>query len=384
MTDVNPVPANDVDLTPEVWRPREVTMPTAGEWALLTQHARVIAQSGLVPRAVMSPPRDAESKILVILLKGRELGMPPMQALSHIHVIEGKPTLSAEVMRALIRKRGHKIRMLESTDTRCIVEGVRRDDPSHRQRVTWTIDMARTAGLTGKDNWKKYPQSMLAARATAQLARLVFDDVLMGASYTPEEMGATVGPDGQVIDIEPVIPVISELIRSNRLEHLRELLEARPDRDELTAKILNHYGVQAFEGLTAAHGEAIIRRLESLSVAMGPEDATEVGLRPSDWPKLKDIGLNGPDGSEGQAKRRALVGCVRGGPPASTKTLTPSQREVFLDAIDALNGNVHGPTVRVSLDGDVPQLLTADGELIEFAELLARHERWRELADTGR
>ena len=45
--------------------------------------------------------------VLSTVLLGRELGMPAMAALRSVHVIEGKHSLSADLMVALVLKSGH-------------------------------------------------------------------------------------------------------------------------------------------------------------------------------------------------------------------------------------------------------------------------------------
>jgi hypothetical protein len=55
---------------------------------------------------------------------------------------------------------------------------------------TWTLAMAERAGLANKQNWKRYPEAMLWARAVSQLCRMLFADCFAGATYTTEELGA--------------------------------------------------------------------------------------------------------------------------------------------------------------------------------------------------
>ena len=132
-----------------------------------------------------------------------------MQALQKIHVVKGKPVMSAELMRALVRREGHKIRVQEASAEKCVVTGIRRDDPEFEQRSEFTIDDAKRAGLVKQGSgWDKYPKAMLEARATSQLCRSLFPDVLAGISYTPE--------DFDIIDVEPAHPV-------TRMTHLGAL-----------------------------------------------------------------------------------------------------------------------------------------------------------------
>lgn len=137
--------------------------------------ATKIAATDFVPDTMRGKP----AVVAAAILYGRELGMEPMTALRSINVIKGKPALSAEAMRALILAAGHELRFVEMTATRCIVEGKRRghDEPT---RVTYTMDDAKKAGLAGQQQYSKMPRQMLSARATAELARLIFADVIGG------------------------------------------------------------------------------------------------------------------------------------------------------------------------------------------------------------
>lgn len=144
---------------------------------------------------VKSNMRGKPEAVLAAILMGDELGIGPMQSLSKIDVIEGRPACSAELMRALITRSGHEIWVEESTNTRCTIAG-KRKDTTRETRVTWTADDVKQAGLSGKPVHQKYPRAMLLARATGELARMVFADVMAGLSYTVEELGMGYEVDG--------------------------------------------------------------------------------------------------------------------------------------------------------------------------------------------
>ena len=86
-----------------------------------------------------------------------------MQSLRMVHIIEGRPAASAELMRAcLVNRAGHRIDVVESRQDRATLAGVRRDTGA-QAKVTWTIGDAQRAKLTGNPAWAKYPRSMLLA-----------------------------------------------------------------------------------------------------------------------------------------------------------------------------------------------------------------------------
>lgn len=147
-------------------------IPVLADVAELAQR---IAGTEFVPRGL----RDSSPAVAAAILYGREVGLPPMTALSVTHVIEGKPAISAEGMRAMVYAAGHEIEVTESTGAQCIARGRRRGS-DHWTTVAWNMDMARAAGVAGKQVWQRYPRAMLQARATAELCRLVFPDVTHG------------------------------------------------------------------------------------------------------------------------------------------------------------------------------------------------------------
>lgn len=146
-------------------------------------YARAIAPAALLPAAYRGKPAD----VLVAVGLGRAIGIPPAQALYEVYVVNGRPSPSANLMAALVRRAGHRLR-IDGDATRCTATLIRHDDPDSPFAATWTIEQARAAGLTGKDTWKQYPAAMLRARAIAEVVRMGASEAVLGMDYAREEM----------------------------------------------------------------------------------------------------------------------------------------------------------------------------------------------------
>ena len=145
--------------------------------------ANRIANTSFVPKAL----RGKTAETAACILTGREIGLGPMESLAKIHVVDGRPGLSAELMRSLVLRAGHRIRFTQLTDKAVTIEGCRAGEDAWTA-VTWTMADAQRIGVTNKPTWKQYPRQMLAARATSELCRLLFPDALGGVSATVEEL----------------------------------------------------------------------------------------------------------------------------------------------------------------------------------------------------
>ena len=181
---------------------RETGITPADVWGLMRDQAATIVKSGFLPPAINTP-----EKALALMLKGRELGVPPMAALTSISIVQGRPVCSAELMLALIRRDygPGSIRVASSTNEACRVEW-RSPGWDGVQHYEWTIADARTAGLAGqKGSWTQYPAAMLRARCVSAVARMAFPECIAGM-YSADELGANVVIDGAgavVLDESP-------------------------------------------------------------------------------------------------------------------------------------------------------------------------------------
>ncbi|MBF6596325.1 MAG: hypothetical protein IVW51_18000 [Thermaceae bacterium] len=173
----------------------------ASQMNQLKAFGEILLKSGLLPQSIKTPEAAT-----VIILKGRELGIPPMEALNSINVIQGKPAVSPQLMLALVYRSGQgSIQILERTDSRSVVRAHRKG--LSPQDFSFTLEDAKRLGLAEKDNYRKQPAVMLQWRNVAAAARAVFPDVVSGL-YTPDEMGAEVevGDDEGMTMVSPQQP----------------------------------------------------------------------------------------------------------------------------------------------------------------------------------
>lgn len=166
-------------------------------------YAKALAASDLLPAQYRGKPAN----LLWAISYGETLGVAPLTAVQSIHVINGRPTASADLIAGLVRRAGHKLRV-NGDDRRAVAQIVRADDPDFTFEAVWTIERAQNAKLTGKDTWKSFPAAMLKARAITEVARAACSEILQGTIYTPEELGAIVNQDG-----EPVEASVTQLRR---------------------------------------------------------------------------------------------------------------------------------------------------------------------------
>lgn len=164
------------------------------EWAQSATAAYEVARrlvgTSFSPVAYRGKPEEATAAILA----GSEVGLSPMAALRAFDVIQGQAAPRAITLRAIVQSQGHQIELVESTNTRCRMRGKRRGETTW-QSVTWTIDRARELGLTSKDQWRKQPGTMLLARATSEIARLIAADAILGIAYSVEEYADSAVPE---------------------------------------------------------------------------------------------------------------------------------------------------------------------------------------------
>lgn len=201
-----------------------------------------------------SDARDV-SKAVVKIVAGEELGLGPMASMRGIHIIEGAPSHSANVLATLVKRSEHyDYKVKESTEKKAALEFF--EDGVSLGVVEFTIEQAQKIQTRQKGNWislaetlrwKNSPIDMLFARCIARGVRQHCPDVTAGSpAYTPEELGAEVDAQGEVVYVEadaevadaPVAPTLSP-------EQVEQLVKGY----ELAKPVLEENAVNALDGL---------------------------------------------------------------------------------------------------------------------------------------
>lgn len=199
---------------------QELTVARQGDLVAQMEWAKAAASAAILPEAYRGKPAD----VMIAANLGASMGLSPAEALYRIAVIKGKPTASAELIAANVRKAGHRLRVI-GDDTKAVASIWRADDPEFEFREEWTIERAAKMGLTNNDNWKKQPGTMLKWRAITACARLACPEALYGVGYVPDEIGDS-RPEPAVQTVAEALAVQAEVVP-----------DAAPDAAEAPAAI---------------------------------------------------------------------------------------------------------------------------------------------------
>lgn len=226
-------------------------------------------------------------KVMLMAETGDMLGIHPMAALVGVHIIEGRPSISANLMGGLVRKAGHKLRVqtqgsIEDGTLEATATLVREDDPDYPFVVTWNVGKATRAGLLpGKEssNWRKYPDAMMKARAISEVIREGAPDVLMGGNvYTPEEMGAMVDEQGEPVEMTQVretappaapkqqAPIVDPQAAEPEPEPTLESATEEPSQNETPAEEAFDWGKAAANAASSAEARELFQKAKSEGV----------------------------------------------------------------------------------------------------------------------
>ena len=257
------------------------TPPNFGE--IQTLAVDLAKARGFIPQAYLGNP----GAIAACILTGAELGIAPMQSLRGIHVIEGRPTLSADLMLALAIRAGVRAQWVETTPDVARLR-LERDGFEPHEHAFSMVD-AKRAGLARRQNWGRYPAAMLRARCLSAALRAWCPDVLGGGVYVegefepraPEPVVELVQPD----DDDDAPPVFADVVDSEPEPHRPIHAEVRaadaPDPRTRAIRLSECRDAGALRVWCEANSEAIIRSGPP-ALARVVAAGEEIGASPAD------------------------------------------------------------------------------------------------------
>lgn len=201
------------------------------------------------------------SQAVVKIVAGEEVGLGPMASMQGIHIIDGKPSHSANVLAALIkRSEKYDYKVLRSDDEVCELEFFEDGEPVgiskftiERARKMKAKEYGKWVSLAETLRWRNSPEDMLFARTISRGHRKFAPDVTAGVpAYTPED--APVDDEGEVIHVEAEVEQVPEAQET-------EIPAERLDDDRLD-RLVQGYGIAG--PLLGGHGP-----LDGLNILLG-------------------------------------------------------------------------------------------------------------------
>jgi len=233
----------------------------------LERMAQAFAKSGLFGI------KNSDQAIALMLIAQAE-GMHPAIAARDYHIVDGRPALKADALLARFQAAGGKVNWDAYTDTE--VRACFTHPAGGSATVSWTIAQADAAGLTRKDNWKKYPRAMLRARVISEGIRTVYPGVSVGV-YTPEEIqDFDTKPATRDVEATPVpvpvqerevletkaTPVVQDQ-ESERPGLMKRLAQSSWKKDDLKYFCGVAYGISASKDLSISQLRDFVLHVES-------------------------------------------------------------------------------------------------------------------------
>ena len=259
---------------------------------------------------------DRTSKAITKIMAGQELGLAPFASMRAVHVIEGNATLSANTMAGMVKSSGRYDYDIKKKELDGCVIDFFETRAGKRTKIgteSFDIDEARMAGMFDpeceeaplkhklrdiqkkgrggstytkyntcncKDNWRNYPKAMMFARAISNGVRTYCPDVFSGMLvYTPDELNAQVGHDGNVIDID-ADGNVTNMPEQKKSAEAEKKEEAAMDVDP------NNEGTEDHPDITHPDEPA---------ETSGPDDEPGVPHDPSEQPGSEEVGAQEPE-----------------------------------------------------------------------------------------
>lgn len=211
-------------------------------------YCATLIKSGMLPKHLTTP-----YQVYATILRGRELGLPPMLSLTNIYVVNGKPALETQLMMGLIHKSGLlQDLVIEDDGKECKVTMTRKglspltttfsmDDAARISVFDGSGPQKKESKLIDKTNWKSMPKLMRKYKALAECCRVLFPDVIQGV-YTIEELGLELKVDestGERVLSDGEQPVLMGLSPDEEFDRLSDELRKMTENTSTTIETIS-------------------------------------------------------------------------------------------------------------------------------------------------
>ena len=202
----------------------------------LTRLAEMLAKSGYFDDA-----RSA-AQCGVKVLAGLELGFPAFVSMAGIYIVKGKPEIGANLMAAAVKRSDkYDFKVREMNDETCSIVFLEAG-----QEIGTSTFSKQDAIRAGTQNMGKFPRNMLYARAMSNDVRWFTPDVFLAPVYTPEELGAKVDEEGEVIEVSatraaPEKPLEVQKVQPEptKAEESEPISTKQPANDAARGEVIN-------------------------------------------------------------------------------------------------------------------------------------------------
>jgi hypothetical protein len=218
------------DQTPVLRSRANVPAPTnAIQHDLRMNKALAISKAGdMLPRAYRNQP----GAVFLAIEWAEMRNLAILDVLHGVAWVQGKPVIDATLQRALAMAAGYRLQMVAADTTKATVVVSRNGE--ELGKASFTMDEAKTAGLAGKDNWRKHPVDMLVARATTRAIKWFCPEALLGGAMTDDEIESmnTPAPPVEVATESTATAWLDEPTEPSKLEQSyleAEIVETEPE-----------------------------------------------------------------------------------------------------------------------------------------------------------
>ena len=184
--------------------------------------ADAVAKSGLFGM-------KSHDQALALMLVAQAEGQHPATITQDYDIIQGKACRKTHSVLARFQQMGGKVEWHQLTES--VADATFSHPSGGALRMTWTIEQAKKAKLTGKDNWQNYPRSMLRARCIAEGIRAVYPSAIGGMMIAEEAQDAPVkekdmGSAEVVKSEETSLPIYSDSDFSENMPKWEKLIKS--------------------------------------------------------------------------------------------------------------------------------------------------------------